>query len=53
MTALEYLRRNYAADLAFARAEYHDCRRRGLLVMTEHYRRQMVRAYLGLRGVRK
>lgn len=53
MTALEYLRKNYAADLAYARNEYHDCRRRGLLVMTQYYRRQMVRAYLGLRGVRK
>lgn len=53
MTALEYLRRNYAADLAYARNEYHDCRRRGLPVMTQYYRRQMVRAYLGLRGVRK
>jgi hypothetical protein len=52
MTALEYLRKNYAADLAYARKEYWGCRRRGLLVMTEYYRRQMVRAYIGLRGVR-
>lgn len=52
MTALEYLRRNYAADLAYARGEYAECRRRGLPVMTEYFRRQMVRAYLGLRGVR-
>jgi hypothetical protein len=52
MTAREYLRRNFAADLAYARNEYQDCRRRGLLVMAEYYRRQMVRAYIGLRGVR-
>jgi hypothetical protein len=52
MTAREYLRRNYAADLAYARRELQDCRRRGLLVMAEYHRRQMVRAYIGLRGVR-
>lgn len=53
MTAREFLRKNYIADLAYARAEYQDCRRKGLPVMAEHFRRQMVRAYIGLRGVRK
>ena len=52
MTALEYLRSNYAADLAAAREEYHDCRRKGLPVMAEYFRREMVRSYMRLRWVR-
>ncbi len=52
MTALEYLRHNYEADMAYARREYADCKAKGLPIMTEYFRRQMVRAYIRLRGVR-
>ena len=53
MTAMEYLRQNALADMAYARGEYHSCRRRGLPIMTQYYRREMVRAYMALRGLRK
>lgn len=49
MTARETLAASASADLAAARAQYAECRRKGLRVMTEYYRRQMVRAYLALR----
>ncbi len=51
-TALEVLARCHADNLAWARREYHECRRKGLRVMTEFYRRQMVKSYLVLRGLR-
>ena len=52
MTANEYLDRNARAELGYARSQYHDCRRKGLRVMTEHFRRQMVRAYMTMRSIR-
>lgn len=53
MTAREYLRNTALADMVYARGEYHSCRQRGLPIMTQYYRREMVRAYMTLRGLRK
>ncbi len=53
MTTAQHILARYSAQtMAHARAEYLDCRRKGLPIMTDHFRREMVRAYLTLRSLR-
>lgn len=51
-TAHAIMRSIYSRTMQHARAEYHDCRSKGLRIMTDHYRREMVRCYLTLRSLR-
>lgn len=52
MTAREILMQSYTAALSSARAEYRECREKGLRVMAAYFRRQMALSYIRLRSVR-
>ncbi len=51
-TAHAIMRSIYSRTMQQARAEYRDCRSKGLRIRTDHDRREMVRCYLTLRSLR-
>lgn len=52
MTAAQALVASWGGQLAGAKAELADCRRRNLRVMTKYWQRAVCRLYLNLRRAR-